>query len=251
MMKETNSQKTWRKLQNRLKRATQENGIGGVVKEIHNMLLFRIHDRVLDRKARRFEPDAISHTTELSSLTIDSENQLLGVEYTPTPVLVLSWIFQSLKINEPDWTFVDIGSGRGRVVIAASKRDFKKVIGVEFAEELHREAANNLSIQSRDALELDRVKLLHADATRFEIPDGPCVFYLFNPFQESVLEGFLNNAIQSYEAFPRPMIFAYSNPVHHKVFGREKRVRLRRKTLFEWGKFTLLSPHRFKLYELE
>lgn len=239
------------KLLSRLNKTFHSGGIGGVTADLHNMLLFRIHDRILDRTARKSEPDGIGHTIELEKLTINSENQSLGVEYTPTPALVLSWIFQSLKINEPDWTFIDIGSGRGRVVLAAARRDFKKVMGVEFAKELHEDAKHHLSVQLNDATQFKRVKLLHADATKFEVPDGPCIFYLFNPFQKTVLEGFLANVIRSYERSPRAMIFAYSNPVHNEVFEHNERTHLRRKSMVEWTKFTLMSPHRFKIYELD
>ena len=44
-----------------------------------------------------------------------------------------------------DFTFIDLGSGKGRVLLMASDYPFKKIIGVEFMPELHRAAQENIT----------------------------------------------------------------------------------------------------------
>jgi len=43
-----------------------------------------------------------------------------------------------------DFTFIDLGSGKGRVLLMASDYPFKRIIGVEFMPELHRAAQENV-----------------------------------------------------------------------------------------------------------
>jgi hypothetical protein len=60
-------------------------------------------------------------------------------------------------------------------------------------------------------------------ATQFEIPHGPCLFYLFNPFQEEIVTRFLDRVHESYIRNPRPIRFVYLHPVHQYVFeGRHE-----------------------------
>ncbi len=44
-----------------------------------------------------------------------------------------------------DFTFIDLGSGKGRVLLMASEYPFQKIIGVEFMPELHRAAQKNIA----------------------------------------------------------------------------------------------------------
>ncbi len=45
--------------------------------------------------------------------------------------------------------FVDIGSGKGRVLIAAAEHPFLQVAGVEYSKELHEAALNNIRSAKR------------------------------------------------------------------------------------------------------
>ena len=60
-----------------------------------------------------------------------------------------------------DFTFIDLGCGKGRVLLMASDYPFKKIIGVEFMPELHRAAQKNIArlfIRS-SAMPADRSRL--------------------------------------------------------------------------------------------
>lgn len=50
----------------------------------------------------------------------------------------------SLEIDHRQYCFVDFGSGKGRAILMASRYPFKKIIGIEFAKELHEAALINL-----------------------------------------------------------------------------------------------------------
>jgi len=113
-------------------------------------------------------------------------------------------------------TFIDLGSGKGRAVLMAADHPFAAVVGVEFASELHEAAVANVA--RRTALHgSDRRIALHLDdATRFPLPSGPIVLFLFNPFDPPVLTDVVEAAMQSWRADPRPIRILYMNPVHHR-----------------------------------
>ena len=233
----------------RLVTAFRSSGVRGVAIELHRGLLYRVYRGILDRDRLGSEPAKINTVTQLERLSIESENRRYGVEYSPTPHSVLTWMFGALDIDYPAWNFVDIGSGRGRVVFAAARLPFKSVTGVEFADELHSDAMSVLDNFPATERVCRDIRLLRMDATKFDAPEGPCAFFLFNPFGAEVLEKFIDNALASHAANPRQMKFAYFNPTQAQIF--DARPELVRKALgaFEWTKFACLSPFHFRIYE--
>ena len=106
-----------------------------------------------------------------------------------------------------DFTFIDLGSGKGRVLLMAADYPFKRIIGVEFMPELHRAAQENIAGYSSDRQRL--IESVCMDARDFEFPPEPLVAYLFNPFSESTFVAVLKNVRQSVEQSPRPVYIAY------------------------------------------
>src|SRR5437016_979449 len=53
--------------------------------------------------------------------------------YATTPYGTLQRLFDALPSDLSDYSFIDFGSGKGRVLVIAAGRGFKEVIGVEFA----------------------------------------------------------------------------------------------------------------------
>jgi SAM-dependent methyltransferase len=109
--------------------------------------------------------------------------------------------------------FVDFGCGKGRVLLAAAQFRFKRVEGVEFAEELCEIARKNIAaFDSRGGLATE-IRVVQADAGKYVVPDDADYFYFFNPFGEPVMRGTLANIVQSLKRRPRPATLIYCNPM--------------------------------------
>lgn len=108
-----------------------------------------------------------------------------------------------------DFTFIDLGSGKGRVLLMASDYPFKRIVGVEFMPELHRAAQKNIAGYSNGRQQCRHIESVCMDARDFQFPPGPLVVYLFNPFSESTFAQVLKNLRQSIEQAPRPVYIAY------------------------------------------
>jgi SAM-dependent methyltransferase len=116
---------------------------------------------------------------------------------------------QALPIDFSLFTFVDLGCGKGRVLLMASDYPFKKIIGVEFMPELHRVAQKNFAGYSNDLQRCRQIETLCMDARDFQFPLEPLVVYLFNPFSEPTFAHVLENLRLSVEQSPRPAYIAY------------------------------------------
>lgn len=137
----------------------------------------------------------------LQGLSIASDNRRRGNRYHPTPPRSLRHVLARLGIRPADYTFVDIGSGKGRTLLVASGLGFQRVIGVEFAEELHRVAQANVQAYARHGgTRADRIELVLADATQYALPDGHLVLYFFQPFDAVVLRQVLANVRRAAQA---------------------------------------------------
>ena len=149
-----------------------------------------------------------TNSVALDRLRISSPNQERGIGYEPTPWTVLNKLFGGFAVDFAQFAFVDFGSGKGRVVLSAASFPFARVVGVEFSSELCGVAEQNLA-RSRMPRRCREVAIWLGDATEFVIPEGPCIFFFFNPFTPEVFSIVARNICVAYEQTPRPMYLAF------------------------------------------
>jgi len=111
-----------------------------------------------------------------------------------------------------DFTFIDLGSGKGRALLMASDYGFKRIIGVEFMPELHCAAQKNAANYSNARQRCRQIETLCIDARDFQFPAEPLVVYLFNPFPEPVFAAVMDNLRRSIVQTPRAVYIAYRFP---------------------------------------
>ena len=161
-------------------------------------------------------------------------DRLLGVFHSPYQPTerelfyeMMDALAQHTKINFNDFTFIDLGSGKGRTLLMASDYPFRRIVGVELLPSLNEIAQQNLAQYHSDSQKCFAIESVCADATTFPLPDGALVIFLFNPFPESGLRRTIANLKNSVDAHPRPVIVIYHNPQLEAVLnetGRLKRI---------------------------
>ena len=198
---------------NKLKTAVRQS-------KLYNKLVFikNLRGKIFDIK---HNIETVSDV-ELGDLKIDSENVKFGAKYAGSDPKATKELFENFKINHEDFVFVDLGSGKGRVLFIASDYPYKKIIGVEFAEELHETARKNIKKFRSKTRRCDDIQAVCADATKFEIPAEPLVFFLFNPFGVKVLKEILHNIENSLETSPREIYIFYFAPFHRQIFDESE-----------------------------
>ena len=139
---------------------------------------------------------------------------LAGSLYQPTEPAVFREMLSSLPINYRDFTFIDIGSGKGRTLLMASDYPFRRIIGVELLPELHRIAQENIRKYKNENQKSFAIESQCVNAREFVLPEDPIVLYLFNPLPELGMRALLANLERSLKAHPRDAYFVYHNPEH-------------------------------------
>ncbi len=214
----------------RIKKSIAERGIlsticRSVLLPIH---LFREHREALAaaREPERSEFDATygvetdedaGGRTYLSDLEIPSANWIYGVDYIAIEPDRFRAAMSQLEIRFEDFAFVDFGSGKGRALLLAAEFPFKKVVGIEFAPELHAIAQRNIRSCANPKQRCANLESICADFSAYEPPDGPCVFYFYNPCEGRVLAKTLENIRASLQKQPRTIYLLYIAPAHEDV----------------------------------
>jgi len=144
-----------------------------------------------------------------SQYKIKSKNWIYASRYEGIPPDKYELILSELEIKYSDFTFIDIGAGKGRAMLIASKFPFKKIIGVEFCKELVEIAESNIKIFPKEEIKCVNISIHCLDAVEFEFPNTPLFLFLFNPFEIKVMEKFIHNLEMSYEQSPRRIIVIY------------------------------------------
>jgi SAM-dependent methyltransferase len=145
---------------------------------------------------------------------------LLGVPYMPTDRSAFEQIMQALAIEHRQFTFVDIGSGKGRALFLAAAFPFRRIVGVEIVPELHQAAEENIGHWRERHLNAPDIVSVLGDAREFGFPAEPLVVYLFNPLPEGALESLVSRLEASVAEHPRQVYLIYYNLLLEHVLAR-------------------------------
>ncbi|GAC1599694.1 MAG: hypothetical protein NVS3B20_21340 [Polyangiales bacterium] len=156
---------------------------------------------------------------DMSSLEIASTNHANARRYGATKARPFTKLMKRLSLP-PDSVLVDLGSGKGKVLlVGAACGLFTKVVGIEFSPELSAVARKNIELFRRKH-RLAPIDIVETDATTYRFERDQNVFFLYDPFNEKVLEKVLDNIKVSLAEAPRKTFLIYHSAVHHEVIER-------------------------------
>ena len=133
--------------------------------------------------------------------------------YVSCPKSFLKDIFSRLSIDSQS-SFLDVGCGKGFVLVCAAKMPFGKIEGIDIVSEFVEVAQKNLSILHLD----DRIRVTVGDATLFDRYGEFDHIFLYNPFPAEIMSGFIHRLLESLDKSPRGLTVIYANPVCHSLF---------------------------------
>jgi SAM-dependent methyltransferase len=111
--------------------------------------------------------------------------------------------------------FVDLGCGKGRVLLLASRMPFLEAVGIELNPRLAGIASANLS-RWREQQEITTpasVRCADAVSSVKTLLDGPTLLYLFHPFEAPVLRELLKAVVAQQATLTAPVDLLYLFPV--------------------------------------
>lgn len=153
----------------------------------------------------------------------DSDARDKAILYLPSPPSVTRWMLRNVVADPAGFTFIDLGCGKGRVLLLASQFPFRKVVGVEISAQLCAIARRNADIftpgRSRAPIEI-----LNADATQVAFPDGDLLIHMYHPFDPALTIRVMEHLGRSLALRPRRVVIAYlvysaAVPAVREAFG--------------------------------
>jgi len=166
----------------------------------------------------RYGTDTIRRV-EISSLEISSANKANADQYGATKTGPFMGLIRQLAVPRES-VFVDIGSGKGKVLLVAAQCGFRKIVGIEFSPELCRLARANIALFEKKRPLHSPIEIVECDAARYRFRPDENVFFLYDPFNASVLEQVMENIRVSLEEAPRTAWLIYSAPRHYTTIDR-------------------------------
>jgi hypothetical protein len=169
--------------------------------------------------------DTARHVPVADLVRVPGDLRQHAVHYEPSALpkirRALGVVRRHLGPAISSYSFVDVGSGKGLVVLLASREPYRHVHGVELAPDLHAIARTNHEKFLARHRAATPVTWWCMNALDFPMPEGNLVVYLYNPFDE-LLTAHLVDRLAAADG-RRHLVIVYINPVHRHVFERESR----------------------------
>ncbi len=166
------------------------------------------------------------HRVNTTSAAVGWRDRLLGIfhsAYQPTDSVLFHEMMQAVSRQNgfefPKFTFIDLGSGKGRTLLMASDYPFRRILGVELLPALNCIAEENLSKYRSESQKCYAIESICADATEFVFPVEPILLFLFNPFPESGLRRVIAELERNLREHLRTIYVLYHNPLLEHVLS--------------------------------
>jgi SAM-dependent methyltransferase len=208
---------TWSKLRWSL----AQRGLGGTLR--FALRRARLQPNRADKAKPLLHPFDARYGVETSGLIGGGElrsghrNDVFNTAYYGMAPSRFQWVMQSWIADQnhaaiEDYSFVDLGCGKGRAVMMASEFDFRQVVGVELHAGLARIAEANVAVWSAAGRAACPVQIVCQDATEFVFPEGACLLYLFHPFAAPVMKQLIERIEADFAGRPGLLDLIYFNP---------------------------------------
>lgn len=184
------------------------------------------HDAEIDQAFdRRFGVDTGGVIAQ-ADLDVDHPNWVHGSAYVATSPFDFAQVVAPYGLDFPKTSFVDLGCGKGRVLLMASALPFARVVGVEYSQSLAAIARDNL-LRYRGPRAAAAAEVVVGDASAYTYPDGDLVVFMYHPFDEVVMQRVIDALARTLRDAPRNLLVLYFKPVYAELWQAADFVELR------------------------
>jgi SAM-dependent methyltransferase len=172
----------------------------------------------------------------LASLDFQGRNKREGLEYHSHHPRLTRTALAAVDVAHRNYTFIDFGCGKGRVILLASEFPYGKIVGLEFAPQLAATAQHNAQRYRSRSQKCHNIEVICTDVTEYKLPREPQVFYFYNPFTPDVMQRVGGAVDESLQESPRDAwaVLTGTVPARDRMFGTLRHFeRLRRDRYFD------------------
>jgi predicted RNA methylase len=139
---------------------------------------------------------------------VTGEVKALARAHQPSAVGLFARFIRLSGANPTDFTFIDLGCGKGRTLLLAARSSFRKVVGVELDSALCETARQNAATWKTQRHGAP-ITIIEGNAAEFEPPSGNLFIYMFCPFDGAVFHQVAERLAQWAGEAGRRVIVAY------------------------------------------
>jgi len=205
------------------KRTRCSRNLTGTVGALASLLWQFLRESTPEQRRRRYGDMEFdwAHRVDTTAATVSPRDRFIGLlnsPYQATDPELFNEMLSALPIDFKEFTFIDIGSGKGRTLLMAAAYPFRRIAGVELLPALHQVAKENAAKHAPGR----EIELICQDASQFQFPPEPSIIYLFNPLPAVSLKRLISNLESSLSSRPRPAWIIYHNPLEEDGFLNSK-----------------------------
>ena len=188
-----------------LGRLVKERGIAGSVRRLSLRAYQFAEGRWFD-KTRRVETGGWIPPGE-------GPEQPAGNGFSSVPARSLRRAIQAIPgLRIEEFTFYDVGCGKGKGLLTAAEFPFLRAVGVELSPALAGISEANLRAANLGRQRCRDLTVIQGDACTEALPSGPLILFMFHAFRAPVLRRFLEHCAESLRLDPRPAYLIYVAP---------------------------------------
>ncbi|KAA1258218.1 Methyltransferase domain protein [Rubripirellula obstinata] len=152
---------------------------------------------------RRHQLDTRSEVA-INDLDISDEDKQHADKYKPTRARYFRKIMAKLDLPR-DGVFVDVGCGKGRILLLAAEHGFDRVVGLEISPALCEIAKRNVATFQESTPTASSINVVCTNILDYQMDGSETVFFLYSPFDRPVTDSFLRMIRQSLTDHPRDL----------------------------------------------
>jgi SAM-dependent methyltransferase len=153
----------------------------------------------------------------VEKLSVDAQLTPLIMPYAGSQPSIIRRALAALG-DIGDYTFADLGCGKGRVTIVASEFPFRRIMGIELSPDLTRIARTNAATVTHNFPHRTQIDIFETNAVDFPFPDGKLVVFLYHSFGRKLLAGLIERLESRLSSGLLHLFFVYCNPVNGDLF---------------------------------
>jgi hypothetical protein len=144
----------------------------------------------------------------------------MGLQNTPLEILFILNDFMSRISNMGQYTFVDVGSGKGRVNLynILSNAPYKQYLGIEVDPVWSRIALENTLTTNIDINK--PIKLLNENILSYDLLDEPSVYYFYYPVTPSVFHQFISKNLEKIIKTKSYVVFFIEEDYNFEMYSK-------------------------------
>ncbi len=176
----------------------------------------------------------------MADLDISEDDKQHSRAYQPTRVRDMRKLLSSVDLPT-DGVFVDLGCGKGKILLLAASHGFRRVVGVEISPRLCEIANENIRrYRAKVGADLD-IEVLLANVLDYAVGPEDSVFYFFRPFDLSIMESVLSKIVASVRSHQREAWLIFSNFEYDELFDAHPVFRRHSTVQYGGARFVVFS----------